>query len=110
MGGWEATPQPQEVRSVWPGQFPSPGVFLSSLAAHELYALGGLDTTLQLSSWGHGARGGFRRGCSLFPLSGAAVTLAPPGTPGDLAVCSPVSWGFPQALPCLACRPQGGLR
>lgn len=58
--------------------------------------LGVMDMALQLSGWGQGTRGGFRHGYLLFPLTWAVVILAPPRHPGDLAVCNPVSWGFPQ--------------
>ena len=84
------------MRSSFSAQSRSLAVFLASFSIHDPYAFGSHGHGLQLSSWRRGARGGFRHGCLLFPLSWAVVILAPPGHPGDLAVCNLVSWGFPQ--------------
>lgn len=55
---------------------------------------------LQPARWGQGARGGFRHGSwfSPTPRAGLWLLLLHQGTPGDLALCSPVSWGFPQSF------------
>lgn len=58
----------------------------------------GLDVELQLSSWGQGAPRGFQTWLLPFSLSQAVVTPLYQDTPGDPALCNPVSWGFPQSF------------
>lgn len=58
----------------------------------------GLDVESQLSSWGQGTPRRFQTWLFAFSLSQAVVTPLYQDTLEDLALCKPVSWGFPQSV------------
>lgn len=67
------------------------------LPSMDSVPLGGLGTALQLSA-GEGVPQGLQTWLFASPSRGTVLTPPPLATSGNLAVGSPVSWGFPQGF------------
>ena len=98
LGGREAPAQIQEAEEwiLWPGQIHSRKIFLLLLFITSV-PLEGLGSGLWLGT-------GYVRGFQAWQFSPpptpsrAAVTTALQGSPGTLAVCSPLPSGYPQSF------------
>lgn len=55
----------------------------------------GQDVLLEFFSWGQDAEESYRHGCS---PSLAVVPITHQSSPGNFAVCHPMSWSFPQSI------------
>lgn len=97
LGGWTVPTQIQEneEQSAKSAKLGPCKRFLPPVICSPWPPLESLDTVFQL---GKGYLRGFQTRLFTFLQYGAVVITAHQSSPGDLAVCSPVSWGFPQSF------------
>lgn len=108
VGGTEP-PRFRKVGSSFFGQSrPLHGFSLSSFSLLALHAIEVPDRRCSCLAGDRSA--GVSDTVIRFPRAGLWLSSLLQSTPGDPAVCNFVSWGFPQGLARLACRPQGRAR